>query len=822
MCSTVSTNAEKKSIYNYDNIIKMTIEFKSDFHSFIESIRFLSENFDDRSLNVDLKYLQKCLESEISSLLVYDETVLVTLSTNICNSLGSLHPDYSTLASRICVNDLHKRTSSTFFGYVNRVYNHHPTVTGKEHRFFSEDFYNCVASNAKQIDSWIVDRRDFDYSYVGLRTLMYSYLIKLDDKIVERPQYLLMRVAIGIHYDTQNSNWLKDAHDTYTLLSEGFFTHATPTLFNTGTVNAQMASCFLLDIDDDSLSGIYKTLSDCAQISKHAGGIGLSIHKIRAENSPIVGTNGKSNGLIPLLRVFNSTVRYVDQGGGKRKGTIAIYLEPWHPDILDVMDAKKNTGAEEQRTRDLFYALWVPDLFMKRVENNGTWSLFCPSECPGLYETTGKEFETLYEQYEIQNKARSTIPAQTLFTKIISAQIETGTPYILYKDTINKTSNQQNLGTIKSSNLCAEICQYTDQNEIAVCNLASICLPKFVQGTEFNYELLRSVTKTIVRNLNKIIDKTYYPVKEARVSNQKHRPMGIGIQGLADVFAMLHISFDSDKAQELNRYIMETIYFSALSESNEISQTLGSYESFKGSPLSYGKFHFDMYSNFSYSTLSKKWDWEELRTKIIKHGVRNSLCVALMPTASTSQIMGNNDAFEPFSSNIYTRRLLSGEFVVINKHLIKDLLELNLWTEHMKNKLIEHNGSVHKLDIPEDLKNIYKTAFEISPKSIIKMAKDRQFFVDQSQSMNLFIDTPSIAQLANIHMYSWKQGLKTGIYYLRTKPAVNAVKVTLPPSVPYSSSAAPHKATSELDVKPPIDVNFICDSEKGICFSCSS
>jgi ribonucleoside-diphosphate reductase alpha chain len=563
-------------------------------------------------------------------------------------------------------------------------------------------------------------------------------------------------------------------------------------------------------------------LSDCAQISKHAGGIGLSIHKIRAENSPIAGTNGKSNGLIPLLRVFNSTVRYVDQGGGKRKGTVAIYLEPWHPDILDVLDAKKNTGAEEQRTRDLFYALWVPDLFMKRVENNGTWSLFCPSECPGLYETTGKEFETLYEQYEMQNKARNTIPAQTLFTKIISSQIETGTPYILYKDTINKTSNQQNLGTIKSSNLCAEICQYTDHNEIAVCNLASICLPKFVQGTKFNYELLRSVTKTIVRNLNKIIDKTYYPVKEARVSNQKHRPMGIGIQGLADVFAMLHISFDSDKAQELNRYIMETIYFSALSESNKISQTIGSYESFKGSPLSYGKFHFDMYSNFSYSTLSKKWDWEELRTKIIKHGVRNSLCVALMPTASTSQIMGNNDAFEPFSSNIYTRRLLSGEFVVINKHLIKDLLKLNLWTEHMKNKLIEHNGSVHKLDIPEDLKNIYKTAFEISPKSIIQMAKDRQFFVDQSQSMNLFIDTPSIAQLANIHMYSWKQGLKTGIYYLRTKPAVNAVKVTLPPSVPPSSMVPPLVTTLELEVKPPSDVNFICDSEKGICFSCSS
>lgn len=781
----------------------MTTEIKSNVYGFIQTVCLLSKKFNDISLNVDFEYLQRCLESEVASLLVYDEKTLVTLSINICNSLVSVHPDYSTLASRICTDDLHKHTNSTFSGYVKDVYSHKDSVTGKVYRLLSEDFYKCICSNAEQIDSWIDHGKDFEYSYVGLRTLMHSYLIKLDNKIVERPQYLLMRVAIGIHYDIQNNDWLEDARNTYSLLSKGFFTHATPTLFNAGTINAQMASCFLLDIDDDSLTGIYKTLGDCAQISKYAGGIGVSMHKIRAENSFIAGTNGKSNGLIPLLRVYNNTARYVDQGGGKRKGTIAVYLEPWHPDILDVLDAKKNTGSEEQRTRDLFYALWVPDLFMKRVEQNKSWSLFCPSECPGLYETTGVEFETLYNQYEKEGKARSTILARTLFKKIIITQIETGTPYILYKDTINKTCNQKNLGTIKSSNLCAEICQYTDPTQIAVCNLASICLPKFVHGTKFNYDLLNSVTKTIVRNINKIIDKTYYPVKEAKVSNEKHRPMGIGIQGLADVFAMLHISFDSEKARKLNRKITETIYFSALSESNKIAQTEGPYESFKGSPLSCGKFHFDLCGPaFSNSMLSKKWDWEKLRNTITKHGVRNSLCVALMPTASTSQIMGNNDAFEPFSSNIYTRRLLSGEFVIINKHLVKDLLELNLWTEQMKNNLIEHNGSVQELDIPEELKQIYKTAFEISPKSIIQMARDRQFFVDQSQSMNLFIETPGVDQLAKIHMYSWKEGLKTGIYYLRTKPTVNAVKVTLPPNK--------------------VEKRVVCDSDNEVCFTCSS
>ncbi len=790
----------------------MTTESKSDVHGFIQTIKFLSENHNGKALRVDLEYLEKCLEAEVKCLTLIDNTTLTTLITNMCSSLGSKHPDYITFASKICAHDLHNKTRSTFSGFVKQVYDYRNVNTGKTNNFFSEAFYNCVISNAEQIDSWIDHNRDFDYSYIGLKTLMHSYLFKLDDNIVERPQYLLMRVAIGIHYDTAEGGagtWLEAAHNTYCLMSKGFFTHATPTLFNAGTFNAQLASCFLLDINDDSLFGIYKTLGDCAQISKYAGGIGVAIHKIRAERSFITGTNGKSNGLIPLLRVFNSTARYVDQGGGKRKGAIAIYLEPWHPDILDVLDAKKNTGSEEQRTRDLFYALWVPDLFMKRVEKNETWSLFCPNECPGLYETTGHEFEVLYEQYERENRARSTISAQTLFTKILQTQIETGTPYIMYKDMINRTCNQKNLGTIKSSNLCAEICQYTDQKEIAVCNLASVCLPKFVQGTKFNHELLESVVSTIVKNINKIIDKTYYPVEEARFSNLRHRPMGIGVQGLADVFAMLHISFDSDKARKLNRKIMETLYFSALSESNRISQTEGCYESFKGSPLSHGNFHFDLSPGFSYSTLSKRWDWESLRKKIMEHGVRNSLFVALMPTASTSQIMGNNDAFEPFSSNIYTRRLLSGEFVVINKHLVNDLLELNLWSEDIKNKLIEHNGSVQKLDIPEDLKQVYKTAFEISPKSIIQMAKDRQFFVDQSQSMNLFIDTPSVAYLAKIHMYSWKQGLKTGMYYLRTKPAVNAVKVTLPPSVAVK--------TETLS-----DVASACNSEDGICFTCSS
>lgn len=793
-------------IYNYEHIIKMTAELKSDVHSFIQTIKFLSKNHNGKALCVDLEYLEKCLKAEVECLTFFDASTFTTLITNMCSNLGSKHPDYTTFASKICAYDLHNKTRPTFSGFVKQVYDYKNANTGKMYNLFSQDFYVCVSSNAKQIDSWIDHNRDFDYSYIGLKTLMHSYLLKLDDNIVERPQYLLMRVAIGIHCDPTNDTWLEAAHNTYCLLSTGFFTHATPTLFNAGTVNAQLASCFLLDINDDSLFGIYKTLGDCAQISKYAGGIGVAIHKIRAEGSFITGTNGKSNGLIPLLRVFNSTARYVDQGGGKRKGAIAIYLEPWHSDILDVLNAKKNTGSEEQRTRDLFYALWIPDLFMKRVEQNETWSLFCPNECPGLYETAGHDFEILYEQYEKENRARSTISAQTLFTKIIQAQIETGTPYMMYKDTINKTCNQKNLGTIKSSNLCAEICQYTDQKEIAVCNLASVCLPKFVQGsrkadTKFNHKLLESVVSTIVKNINKIIDKTYYPVEAAKFSNQRHRPMGIGVQGLADVFAMLHISFDSEEARKLNREIIETLYFSALSESNRIAQTEGSYESFKGSPLSHGNFHFDLSSDFSYSMLSTRWDWESLRKKIMKHGVRNSLFVALMPTASTSQIMDNNDAFEPFSSNIYTRRLLSGEFVVINKHLVNDLLELNLWSEDIKNKLIEHNGSVQKLDIPENLKQVYKTAFEITPKSIIQMAKDRQFFVDQSQSMNLFIDTPSVAALAKIHMYSWKQGLKTGMYYLRTKPAVNAVKVTLAPEAPKAA---------------------VCNSENGVCFTCSS
>lgn len=818
----------------------MTTESKSDVHSFIQTIKFLSENYNGKALCVDLEYLEKCLEAEVECLSFFDASTLTTLITNVCSNLGSKHPDYITYASKICAYDLHNKTRPTFSGFVKQVCDYRNVNTGKTYNLFSEDFCICVSSNAEHIDSWVDHDRDFDYSYIGLKTLIHSYLYKLDDNIVERPQYLLMRVAIGIHYDPANGpakggTWLEAAHNTYCLLSKGFFTHATPTLFNAGTVNAQLASCFLLDINDDSLIGIYKTLGDCAQISKYAGGIGVAIHKIRADRSSIMGTNGKSNGLIPLLRVFNSTARYVDQGGGKRKGAIAIYLEPWHPDILDVLDAKKNTGSEEQRTRDLFYALWVPDLFMKRVECDEMWSLFCPNECPGLYETSGHEFEVLYEQYEKENRARSTISAQTLFTKILQTQIETGTPYMMYKDTVNRTCNQKNLGTIKSSNLCAEICQYTDQKEIAVCNLASVCLPKFVQNipcqtgrgvvTKFNHKLLESVVSTIVRNINKIIDKTYYPIEEAKFSNLRHRPMGIGVQGLADVFAMLNISFDSEEARKLNKKIMETLYFSALSESNRIAQTEGCYESFRGSPLSHGKFHFDLSSDFSYSTLSKRWDWESLRKKIVKHGVRNSLFVALMPTASTSQIMGNNDAFEPFSSNIYTRRLLSGEFVVINKHLVNDLLELNLWSEDIKNKLIEHNGSVQKLDIPEELKQVYKTAFEISPKSIIQMAKDRQFFVDQSQSMNLFIDTPSVAYLAKIHMYSWKQGLKTGMYYLRTKPAVNAVKVTLTPSGPAPTGLAvqrPPLLAVAPSAKTLSDVAFVCNSENGVCFTCSS
>ena len=750
---------------------------------------------------------------------------LDALASEVCAAYAVQHPDFSVLAARIMVSNLHKATPAPFSVVVENLFRCTSPETGASAPLVSKDFYRAVMLYAAELDTWPNFDLDYQYDCLGFKTLERSYLLKTAQMgrmvVAERPQHMLMRVAVGIHFKTADDNaWLVDARCTYEFLSKGFFTHATPTLFNAGTPLPQLSSCFLLDIDSDSLDGIYKTLSDCARISKYAGGLGLALHKIRAKDSYIAGTNGKSNGLVPMLRVFNSTSRYVDQGGGKRKGSLAVYLEPWHADIQEVLDMKKNTGAEEHRARDLFYALWVPDLFMKRVVADMPWSLFCPNTHPGLHEVYGQEFEELYTRYEQEGKARNTVSARALMHKIVSAQMETGNPYILFKDTVNKTSNQQNLGVIKSGNLCAEICQYTDPDEIAVCNLASICLPKFLRcddagNTTFDHNLLFNVVGVVVNNLNAVIDKTFYPVPEARTSNLLHRPVGIGVQGLADVFALLGMPFESQEARLLNREIAETLYFAALSASNKLAAASEPYASFPGSPLSKGFFHWELTN--TKPVLSTRWDWEFLRGRIQEFGVRNSLLVALMPTAATSQILGNNDAFEPFSSNIYTRRLLAGEFIVLNKHLVHDLTKLGLWTDQTQEALIKHNGSVQKLDIPTHLKAIYKTAFEIPPKTVIDMARDRQFFVDQSQSMNIFIENPAPENLVKMHVYSWRQGLKTGLYYLRTKPAVNAVKVTLTPERPSRPVGAPSM--------PGTPTPQVCDRRLGPdteCAACSS
>jgi ribonucleoside-diphosphate reductase alpha chain len=598
-------------------------------------------------------------------------------------------------------------------------------------------------------------------------------LLKINGKIVERPQHMLMRVAVGIHL-----NDLDAVIETYDLMSKKFFTHATPTLFNAGTPKPQMSSCFLLSMKDDSIDGIYDTLKNTAKISQSAGGIGLSIHNVRATGSYIRGTNGTSNGIVPMLRVFNDTARYVDQGGGKRKGSFAIYLETWHADIFEFLDLKKNTGKEEMRARDLFFAMWTSDLFMKRVQEDTNWTLMCPNECPGLYDVYGDEFEALYTSYEAQGKGRKTIKARELWEKILESQIETGTPYMLYKDAANRKSNQKNLGTIRSSNLCTEIMEYTSEDEIAVCNLASISLPMFVDKGQFNHELLFNVTKRVTRNLNKVIDRNYYPVKEAENSNMRHRPVGLGVQGLADAFILLRMPFTSDEAKQLNQEIFETLYFAAVTASMEMAKEEGPYSSFKGSPISEGLFQHNLW-NIKDEELSGRWDWAALRKEVVKHGVRNSLLVAPMPTASTSQILGNNEAFEPYTSNIYTRRVLSGEFIVVNKHLLEDLVNRGLWTEDLKQELMRNNGSVQALNIPDDLKELYKTVWEMSMKDIIDMSRHRGYFIDQSQSLNLFMQDANYAKLTSMHFYAWQSGLKTGMYYLRTKAAVDAIKFTL-------------------------------------------
>jgi ribonucleoside-diphosphate reductase alpha chain len=704
---------------------------------------------------------------------------LDNLAAETAATMTVQHPDYAKLAARIAVSNLHKNTKKVFSEVMADLYNYVNPRTGKKSPLLSDETYNVIMANAEKIDSTIIYNRDFGYDYFGFKTLERSYLLKLNGEIAERPQHMLMRVAIGIHQED-----IDEAIETYELMSKKFFTHATPTLFNAGTPKPQMSSCFLLQIQDDSIDGIYDTLKQTAQISQSAGGIGLSIHNVRATGSYIRGTNGTSNGIVPMLKVFNDTARYVDQGGGKRKGSFAIYMEPWHADVFDFLDLRKNTGAEENRARDLFYAMWIPDLFMKRVEENGEWTLMCPNECPHLFDTYGEEFEKLYTGYEKVGKGRKTIKARLLWEKILEAQIETGNPYMLYKDAANRKSNQKNLGTIRSSNLCTEIMEYTAKDEVAVCNLASIALPMFVEEDEtgtkfFNHQKLHKITKKITRNLDTVIDRNYYPVKEAENSNFRHRPIGLGVQGLADAFIMLRLPFTSDEAKKLNQEIFETIYFAAVTSSMEIAKAKEPYSSFKGSPMSLGEFQFNMWG-VSEEELSGRWDWKALRKKVIKNGLRNSLLVAPMPTASTSQILGNNEAFEPYTSNIYTRRVLSGEFIVVNKHLLEDLVDLGLWDNEMKEAIMRANGSVQQIDIiPQELKDMYKTVWEMSMKDIIDMSRQRGYFIDQSQSLNLFMQDANYAKLTSMHFYAWKSGLKTGMYYLRTKSAVNATQFTV-------------------------------------------
>ncbi|GAA4405948.1 ribonucleoside-diphosphate reductase subunit alpha [Nibrella viscosa] len=702
---------------------------------------------------------------------------LDNLAAETAASMTTKHPDYAILAARIAISNLHKNTNKSFSGTIKRLYTYIDPKTGENASLISKEVYDVVRKNAALLDSTIIYDRDYGYDYFGYKTLEKSYLLKIDGKIAERPQHMLMRVAVGIHQKD-----IEAAIETYNLLSEKWFTHATPTLFNAGTPKPQMSSCFLLTMKDDSIEGIYDTLKQTAKISQSAGGIGLSIHNVRATGTYIKGTNGTSNGIVPMLRVFNDTARYVDQGGGKRKGSFAIYLEPWHADVFEFLSLKKNHGKEELRARDLFYALWVPDLFMKRVEDNDSWSLFCPHECPGLADTYGEEFEALYTQYEREGRARRTVKAQDLWFEILESQTETGTPYMLYKDAANKKSNQKNLGTIKSSNLCTEIIEYTSPDEVAVCNLASIALPKFITKgqdgvSRFDHQKLFEVTRTATRNLNKIIDVNYYPVEEARRSNMRHRPIGLGVQGLADAFILLRMPFESDEARRLNEDIFETIYYGSMVASMELAKKHGPYETWKGSPISQGIFQFDMWG---VTPKSGRWDWESLRQDVKKYGVRNSLMLAPMPTASTSQILGNNECFEPYTSNIYTRRVLSGEFVVVNKHLLKDLVKLNLWNDSMKNMLIAANGSVQNIpNLPQHIKDLYKTVWEIKQKHIIDMAADRGAYICQSQSLNIHIQDPNFGKLTSMHFYAWKKGLKTGMYYLRTKAAADAVKFTV-------------------------------------------
>jgi ribonucleoside-diphosphate reductase alpha chain len=731
-------------------------------------------------------------------------TELDNLAAETAATLTVKHPDFALLASRIAVSNLHKNTIKSFSKTMQLLYECTDGKAGKKAALLSDDVWRIIQENAELLDSTIIYDRDYGFDYFGFKTLEKSYLLKLGGKVAERPQHMYMRVAVGIH-----KNDIDSIISTYHMMSERWFTHATPTLFNAGTPKPQMSSCFLLTMKEDSIDGIYDTLKQTAKISQSAGGIGLAIHGIRATGSYIGGTNGTSNGIIPMLKVFNDTARYVDQGGGKRKGAFAVYLEPWHADVFEFLDLRKNHGKEEMRARDLFYALWICDLFMRRVEQNESWSLFCPHEAPGLQDCWGMEFESLYERYEKEGKARKVIKAQELWFAILQAQIETGTPYMLYKDAANSKSNQQNLGTIKSSNLCTEIIEYTSPEEVAVCNLASLALPRFITNGNFDHEKLYEITYQVTRNLNKIIDNNFYPVDEARNSNTRHRPIGIGVQGLADAFILLRLPFESEKAKSLNKEIFETIYFAAMTASKDLAKIDGHYETFPGSPVSKGIFQFDMWN----VEPTQRWDWYTLKAEVIKYGVRNSLLIAPMPTASTSQILGNNECFEPYTSNIYVRRVLSGEFIVVNKHLLKDLVELNLWNDDTKNKILSDNGSVQKIEgIPPQIKEIYKSVWEIKQRHLIDMAADRGAYICQSQSLNLFVDSPNTGKLTSMHFYAWKKGLKTGMYYLRTKSASQAVQFT----VEKQGEKLIEPVLSKVSVE-----NASCSLEEG-CSTCSS
>ena len=714
--------------------------------------------------------------------------------------LSTQHPDYSKLAGRIAVSNLHKETRGCFSENIKEMFNFVDPATGAKAPLVSQELYDVVMANAEMLDTAVDDKRDFNYDYFGFKTLERSYLLKMDGKITERPGQMLMRVSVGIHM-----NDLPAAIETYNLMSEKYFTHASPTLFNSGTAKPQLSSCFLLTMKDDSIEGIYDTLKQSALISQSAGGIGLSIHNIRAKGSFIKGTNGTSNGIVPMLKVFNDTARYVDQGGGKRKGAFAIYLEPWHADIFDFLEMKKNTGKDENRARDLFYALWISDLFMKRVEADGMWSLFCPHECPGMAETYGAEFEALYTKYEAEGKAKKVVRAQDLWFAVLESQIETGSPYMLYKDSINEKSNQKNLGTIKSSNLCTEIMEYTAPDEVAVCNLASVALNMFVDEATrtYDHKKLYDVVYRATLNLNRIIDINYYPVIEAENSNMRHRPIGLGVQGLADAFFKMRYDFESKEALELNNQIFETIYFAALSASKDLAERDGAYQTYEGSPISKGQFQFDMWG---VTPTGKNWDWKKLKADVAKHGVRNSLLVAPMPTASTSQILGNNECFEPITSNIYVRRVLSGEFAVVNKFLVNDLIRVGLWNDKMRNEIIANNGSIQAIErVPEELKGLYKTVWEISQKTVIDMSAGRAPYIDQGQSLNIHMQEPNFGKLSSMHFHAWKSGLKTGMYYLRARAAVNAVQFTVKNDTPTATSTAEAEAAMVCSIENPDD-----------------